>query len=133
MCGNLTPSLWNLLEPRLEYMQSWALPRLPDMQGVAHRAVIASLAFSRDGEMLASGAEDGSIIVWDVDLRRSRFGLYGHSLQVTSLAFSPDGRTLASGGDDRLVRLWDLESQMELLTLTATRASFGRSVSPTTV
>ena len=71
------------------------------------------MAFSPDGHLLATGGDDGNVILWDfTDPTRPRsFGqpLTGHSVSVYSVAFSPDGLSLAtSGGDDRTVILWDL-------------------------
>ncbi len=87
---------------------------------VAQRAV----ALSPDGTTLASGAEDGTIRLWNVAGRRM-IGepLKGHRDSTWQLAFSPDGTTLASGGNDGTVRLWDVRRRVAL-------AVFGRSPEP---
>jgi WD40 repeat protein len=73
-----------------------------------HEDVILCLAFSPDGQLLATGSRDRTVRLWDVTTGRPRAVLTGHTGSVFSLAFSPDGRRLASGGFDMTVRLWDL-------------------------
>ncbi len=74
---------------------------------------IRSLAVSSDGDLLATGGEDGYLELWtttrDAPPERVR-RLVAHRDAVEALAFSPDGRLLASAGEDRTVRLWDVES-----------------------
>jgi WD40 repeat protein len=64
------------------------------------------VAFSRDGRLLASGADDKTIRLWDPATRR-QIGLLTTGAEVRKVVFSPDGRFLASGGSDGTVRLWD--------------------------
>ena len=82
-----------------------------------HTEVVTSMAFSPDGQMLASGSWDSTIILWDVstgDLLRT---LTGHT-SVVSVSFSPDGQTLASGSSDNTLLLWDVGTGETLRTLT---------------
>jgi WD40 repeat protein len=75
----------------------------------SHAALIDCLAFSPGGKLLASGAEDGTIKLWDLTTRRERGRVRGHAARVCSLAFSPDGKTLASASWDGAVKLWDVD------------------------
>jgi hypothetical protein len=68
--------------------------------------MVTRLAFTPDGDTLASG-HSGAVVFWDVRAGRERGGLalpIGGT--VTSLAFSPDGETLAVGDEQGVVRLW---------------------------
>jgi WD40 repeat protein len=88
-------------------------PRADEVLALSKEAVY-SIAYSRDGKMLASGHWGGEIDVWDASpagLTKSKNSpLKGHTAGVMSLAFSPDGKTLASGSWDKTVKLWDLAS-----------------------
>jgi WD40 repeat protein/DNA-binding SARP family transcriptional activator len=67
---------------------------------------INGIAFSRDGRLLATAGNEGSVVVWDLT-RRVPIGrpLRPGGYSVTAVAFSPDGRTLASGVDSGAVVL----------------------------
>lgn len=80
--------------------------------------IIYSIAFSPEGQLLASGGSDQTIKLWDVATGRELRTLTGHSDDVESVAFSPDGRTLASGSNDETIKLWDVVTGRELRTLT---------------
>jgi WD40 repeat protein len=65
------------------------------------------VAFSPDGQLIVSGAGDGSVRVWDALSGQQRACLQGHTNPVTSVAFSPDGQLIVSGSLDQTVRVWD--------------------------
>ena len=56
--------------------------------------------------MLASGASDNTVILWDVATQRRLATLKEHTGWVQAVAFSPDGTMLASGAEDGTVLLW---------------------------
>ncbi|MBW4668804.1 MAG: CHAT domain-containing protein [Cyanomargarita calcarea GSE-NOS-MK-12-04C] len=73
-----------------------------------HTAWVRSLAFSRDGKILASGSHDHTIGLWNVETGKCLAQLTGHTSGVQSVAFSHDGKTLASGSNDKTIRLWNI-------------------------
>jgi WD40 repeat protein len=78
-------------------------------------ASISALAFSPDGKFFATGASDGSIILWNTADGSKRYAFTPengvekcHEDAVTSLTFTPQCR-LISAGRDRTVRVWKLK------------------------
>jgi WD40 repeat protein len=79
-----------------------------------HTTTVSALAYSPDGETLASGAFDGTVRLWDPATGRTRKVLTAPGDKddpafVRTLAFGPDGRTLATSGNDD-ARLWNPET-----------------------
>jgi WD40 repeat protein len=70
-----------------------------------HSLEVFSVAFSPDGQTLASGGADGAR-TWDAAGRQPRAVLAGPG--IYRVAFSPDGKTLATGSGEGLVRLWEI-------------------------
>jgi WD40 repeat protein len=78
---------------------------------IGHTSCIRKVAFSPDGKILASGSNDRTVRLWDLNGKPIGQPCVGHNDSVTSVTFSPDGKILASGSDDRTVRLWDLNGK----------------------
>jgi WD40 repeat protein len=67
-------------------------------------------AFSLDDKYLAWAAVDGTVVLLDMDTRKTRT-LGSRNLPVKAIAFSPDGKKFVTGGDDNTLRLWDIDGQ----------------------
>jgi len=76
-----------------------------------HTDGVRALAFSPNANILASGAYDATIILWDAEQGRMLLPpLKGHTGPIYGIAFRPDGKTLASASADRTVRLWEVKT-----------------------
>jgi len=81
-----------------------------------HAGPIPALAFSPDGEILASGGKGGLVRLWHPP---TEYGVLSSSTEsVHSLAFSPDGSVVAFGGEDRQLHVWNVrERSLSLRTM----------------
>ena len=81
-----------------------------------HRDSVDGLAFSSDGQTIATGSDDGTVRLWNAESGDLERKLEGHTAAaVKTVAFSPDGRMLASGGGG--ISLWDVSTGDRLQTL----------------
>ncbi|KAG6857060.1 hypothetical protein H0H87_010025 [Tephrocybe sp. NHM501043] len=72
---------------------------------------IRSVRFSPDGKLLATGAEDRQIRIWDIAKKRIRTVFVGHTQEIYSLDFSLDGRFIISGSGDKTARIWNMHDE----------------------
>lgn len=88
-----------------------------------HEDVVTSLAFSPNGAILASGGQDGTIRLWDLQageeirlLDRLSYKVRGSSLPVRigCIAFSPDESLLVTGEVDGMIRFWDMATGVQI-------------------
>ncbi|MEQ9624242.1 TIR domain-containing protein [Coleofasciculus chthonoplastes] len=80
-----------------------------------HESAVISVAFSPDGNRIASGSWDGTIRLWDREGNPIGQPFKGHEDWVMSVAFSPDGNRIASGSNDGTIRLWRGVNWQDLL------------------
>jgi WD40 repeat protein len=80
-----------------------------------HHAPVSALAYSRDGTRLASGAEDGEVILWNVATSKPVLTLPRLPVRITAVAFSPCGVRVAAAAGDGLVKVWQVADGKELL------------------
>ena len=90
--------LWRIADRR--QMSTWA----------GHSAWVRCVAFSPDGNLLASGSHDQTIQLWDVQTGQCLRTLQGHTSGIETIAFSPDGKQLVSGSHELDLWLWDVET-----------------------
>lgn len=80
------------------------------MADIGHDAAVTDIAFSPDGAAFATGAEDGTIALWDTDTWQPTRLDRRMSTWVEDIEFSPDGRFLAVGGYGKELLIWNLDT-----------------------
>ena len=84
-----------------EYAQVYThLATFKEHSGRKRTEAINTIAFSPDGQMLATGIAQ-EVHLWDVNTGKHLSTFKGHTGPVHVVAFSPDGKTLASVSRDR--------------------------------
>ncbi|XP_046385012.1 protein FAN-like [Ischnura elegans] len=102
----------------------WRLSPPPALIGNPARALVAQLDHearvtcidhSERAALLASGTEDGDVLLWSLVTFAVQCRLEGHSPSgVTAVRFSADGARLVSCGMDSYFRVFDLSTRMQV-------------------
>ena len=88
-----------------EWYYLWRLCHSERVNLKGHTDAVQGVAFSPDGQRLASGSDDNTIILWDVSNPSSPSQL-GPPLLGHTVKFSPDGKLLISASANLQVILW---------------------------
>ncbi len=114
--ATVVPAIPALIKPNAILRTDFVLDRT--LKG--HSSWVTSLAFSSDGQRLASGSWDQTVKLWDVSTGEEH--TIGSKMQeVQTLAFSRDGRWFAVENASNTVTLWDAATGKEVRTLRSDR------------
>ncbi|KAK7219801.1 hypothetical protein V2G26_007804 [Clonostachys chloroleuca] len=105
---------WITLKPSVESDWNACLQTLE-----GHDDWVMSVAFSADGQRVASGSRDKTVKIWDTAMGACVQTPKGHGASVNSVVFSADGQRLASGSSDETVKIWDAATGACVQTLKA--------------
>ena len=75
-----------------------------------HTDGVNCVAYSPNGQLIASGGVDGTIRIWDATTGESIRVLQKHTKAVTGIDFDPEGKTIAACSLDDWVHVWDVTS-----------------------
>lgn len=71
-----------------------------------HNTTVGDIAWSHDGQRIASACNDGIIRLWNAGTGELVASMKGHQDAALSVAWSTDDSIIASGSTDGMVRLW---------------------------
>jgi WD40 repeat protein len=110
--GNLEVSqdLKDNLRSRLETIVG-NLAQDGELQG--YKGAVCSIAYGRDGSVIFTGAEDGSVTLWRIcpAIQGPVVCKGRHKTWIWALRVSLDGKWLATGSDDGTVVLWAVSDE----------------------
>ncbi|MUG98244.1 ABC transporter substrate-binding protein [Scytonema sp. UIC 10036] len=78
---------------------------------LGHKNTIRNLAFSPNGQIVASTSVDTTIKLWNLK-GETLNTLAGYNNIVNSVSFSPNGQMLVSGSYDRSIKLWSITGKL---------------------
>jgi WD40 repeat protein len=81
-----------------------------------HENTVPALAFSPDGQILATSCHDHRLRLWDVNSWKERYRWKG-DVEFDALAFVPDSPLLVTGNHKGIMELWDTATCEFLRTL----------------
>ncbi len=76
--------------------------------GYGRSFAVTALAFHPSAPLLATGATDETVRLWDLREGRQVALLQGHTGTIENLRFSADGRRLLSSSQDSTVHIWNV-------------------------
>lgn len=100
----------------------WNVPEIPDAEfrhevdairwaaDASSGSPTAAATFSHSGRLIATGAGDGLLKLWDAGSHRLIRGIQADAKNVSAVAFSDDDALIATGGYVDGVKLWDVGS-----------------------
>jgi WD40 repeat protein len=72
-----------------------------------HGREIKAIAFSPDGQKLATGSTDGTVKIWDLGNGHELLTYTGHTDKIRAIAWSSDGKFIASAGGEQTIKIWN--------------------------
>jgi hypothetical protein len=81
-----------------------------------HTDWVTAVAFSPNGEWLASADRNGGVVIWDADNGLEIHTLAGHRSAVNALAWRPDSKVLASVSEDGSAKVWEIQEGKQVKT-----------------
>jgi WD40 repeat protein len=99
--------VWSIQREKSGFFTSWLSHARGHLTYRGHFGRINALAWSPNGQRIASVGSDKTLQVWDAVSGKKYFIHRNPSSTITCVAWSYDGRYLATGANDKLIQVWD--------------------------
>ncbi|NET60665.1 MAG: hypothetical protein F6K47_32350 [Symploca sp. SIO2E6] len=77
---------------------------------VDHKKIIARIAWSPNGQMIAAPSVDRTICIWKKKTYKLLKIIKDDDISVFSVAWSPDSKSLAAASGDNFIRVWNVKT-----------------------
>ena len=115
------------LNRRGELLEVWDAIEKKQLFEIYEPLGVSAATFSPDGERLAYGSGDRSLVVQTVT-GEERVRWAGQLLSIAALAYSPDGQRLASYGNDNRLLIWNVTDGTVVAEAADGSATFGHAI-----
>lgn len=87
------------------------------MLGGLHHGDVTSAVYSPDGNWIATGSEDKTVMLWNANNYSFYKNLYDHSKEIIAVQFSPQSNLLITTSMDNTAKVWDVRTGFLKFTL----------------
>ncbi len=110
-------------------LRLWNKEGAPIASGIDHTLNIWKIAFSPDGQQIATASEDQTAKLWNLEGKLiTTFS--GHRGALRTVAFHPGGKMLVTAGDDSTIHLWSTSGRLITKLTDHTEAIWSLAFSP---
>ena len=102
-----TVQVWMHARPKSSFFSKLLSAASSSSTYRGHTAKVYALAWTPNGQRIASVSADKTLQVWDALGSKKYFIYRSNGASLNTIAWSPDGRFIAAGGNDKMAHIWD--------------------------
>lgn len=107
----ITPDSSTLISGGLDGIRVWNLKNQRPVYTLAQVGNPSyALAVHKNGYILASGDNEGTVQFWNLKTGKFISEFYPHEEKITGLLFTPDGKQVITTSDEKNIKVWDIST-----------------------